>query len=283
MMGYFTRGGGVILAGRLAGIRAVVRADLTPPEPPISRRSAFLLQCKDIVTDRVVVGALENVAAFREAGRRVAKIRVIHTGIELDRFEPGAWRDVARRELGCAPTDLVAGTVARLDDERKGIRDFLRAAAVAGQEVPSLRFLIVGEGVQRPAYEALASELGISDRVTFAGWRSDVPRLLDAMDVFVMPSHFEGGPTSVIEAMAMARPVIATSVGMVPEIIEEGVSGVTVAPGDVQAMAQALCGLAANDRMRDEIGINARDRALSSLSIGRMADEYLELFGSLVS
>jgi glycosyltransferase involved in cell wall biosynthesis len=284
MMGYFTRGGGVTLAGRLASMRAIVRADLTPPEPPITRRSAFFLRLKDILTNRVVVGALENVVAFRqEAGRRVAKMRIIHTGIELDRFEPGKARDTVRQELGYAPTELVAGTVARLDDERKGVASFLRAAGIAGQEAPDLRFLIVGEGVHRPAYEALAGELGIPERVTFTGWRSDVPRLLDAMDIFVMPSYFEGGPTSVIEAMAMARPVIATRVGMVPEIIEDGVDGVIVAPGDVEAMAQALCSLAVNADLRHELGANARDRALSSLGISRMTDEYLELFGSLTS
>jgi glycosyltransferase involved in cell wall biosynthesis len=284
MMGYFTRGGGVTLAGRLAGMRGIVRADLTPPEPPITRRSAFFLRCKDIATDRVVVGACENVVAFKqETGRRASKMRVIHTGIELDRFEPGAWRDVARQELGYSPTQLVVGTVARLDDERKGIRGFLRSAAIAGREVDSLRFLIVGEGLHRPAYEALAGELGIADRVTFAGWRSDVPRMLDAMDIFIMPSDFEGGPTSVIEAMAMSQPVIATSVGMVPEIIEDGVSGVIVGPGDVQAMAQALCALAANADLRNAMGANARRRALSSLSIARMTDEYLKLFASLAS
>lgn len=282
MMGYFTRGGGVTLAGRLAGMSAVVRADLTPPEPPITLRSALFLRLKDRITDVAVVGAIENVVAFREeTGRHPGKMCVIHTGIELDRFQPGAWRDLARAELGYTAADLVVGTVARLDDERKGIRDFLRAAALAAPKLPQLQFLVVGDGVHRRAYETLALEHGIGGRVTFAGWQADVPRLLDAMDVFVMPSTFEGGPTSVIEAMAMARPVVATRVGMVPEIIEGGVSGLVVSPGDYGAMARALGSLAEDPLKRREIGARARERALSSLSIARMTDEYLALFGSL--
>jgi glycosyltransferase involved in cell wall biosynthesis len=241
---------------------------------------ALSLRLKDRITDRVVVGALENIEAFRrEAGRNTNKMRVIHTGIELQRFQLGQWRDEVRAELGYGPGEVVAGTVARLDDERKGIRDFLRAAALVSGEVSDSRFLIVGEGVLRPAYESLTRDLGIDNKVKFAGWRSDVPRLLDAMDVFAMSSTHEGGPTSLLEAMAMAKPSVSTSVGMAPEVIEHGRSGLVIPPGDVAAMAAALGSLlSANEGLRRQMGSQARARALASLGIERMADEYVELF-----
>jgi glycosyltransferase involved in cell wall biosynthesis len=284
MMGYFTRGGAAILAARLAGMRAVVRADLTPPEPPVTRTAAKWLRLKDLLTDRVVVGAVENIHAFREeTGRSPGKVSVIHTGIELGRFVPGSSRAAARAGLGYKPEDLVVGTVARLDDERKGIRDFLQAAAFVSSEAPpKTRFLVVGDGVHRPAYEELAGDLGIKERTLFAGWRTDVPQFLDAMDVFVMPSTYEGGPTSVLEAMAMAKATVSTRVGMVPEVIEDGVTGLIVEPRDASGLAAALRRLIADDALRAALGARAREKALSSLSVERMTDDYLALFAALL-
>jgi glycosyltransferase involved in cell wall biosynthesis len=282
MMGYFTRGGAVTLAARLAGMKGIVRADLTPPEPPIAAGEARSLRLKDRITDRVVVGALENIEAFvRSTGRDPDRMSVIHTGVQLERFHPRESREGVRDELGYTSKDLVIGTVARLDDERKGIRDFLQAAARIQPVTDDARFLIVGEGVHRAEYEQLAAELGVDNRVTFTGWRADVPRLLDAMDVFVMPSLFEGGPTSVLEAMAMALPVVATRVGMVPEVIDDGVTGLTVPPGDSVAIASALEELLGNPSLRHSLGTAARLRALDSLGIERMADDYLRLFGEV--
>jgi len=282
MMGYFTRGGTATLTARLAGIQAVVRADLTPPEPPISPREARFLRLKDRLTDRVVVGAIENVEAFGRTIRRdPRRMHVIHTGIQLDRFSPGESRNEVREEFAYTANDFVIGTVARLDDERKGIRDFLRAAALVSEDDARARFLIAGDGVLRPALEELAAELGIRNRVTFAGWRADVPRLLDALDAFVMPSHFEGGPTTVLEAMAMALPVVATNVGMVPEVVNDGVTGLIVEPGDSKGMAQALQELLSDAALRELMGRAAREHALSAFSIERMADDYLRLFAEV--
>jgi glycosyltransferase involved in cell wall biosynthesis len=283
MMGYFTRGGSATIAGRIAGMRAIVRADLTPPEPPVSRLAAASMRLKDRITDGAVVGAIENIAAFRrETGRSVKRMSVIHTGVELERFQPGAWRREARLELGFDATTTVIGTVARLDDERKGIRDFLRACAIASRDAPDARFLIVGDGIHRPVYEALAGELGIAELVRFTGWRSDVPRLLDAMDVFVMSSTFEGGPTSVLEAMAMAKATVSTNVGMVPEVIDDGWTGLIVPAGDFSAMASAMRRLIDDPVLRSDMGSRARERALASLGIERMADDYLNLFAGLI-
>jgi glycosyltransferase involved in cell wall biosynthesis len=279
MMGYHTRGGGVILAGALTGAGAIVRADLTPPEPPFTRRQGIALRLKDRLTDRVVVGAIENREAFaRTLGRRASRVDVIHTGIELEHFRPGEGRDEARSELGFGPDDLVVGTVSRLDDERKGNRYFVEMAAHIASTLPRAQFLIVGRGVLQQELEAQARTLGVRDRIVFAGWRPDVARMLAAMDVFVMPSLFEGGPTTVLEAMAMAKPSVASNVGMVPEVMEHGRTGLIVAPGDSTALADEVTTLLTNIDLCSDIGEQARKKALADFSIDRMVDRYLAVF-----
>lgn len=280
MMGYYTRGGGAIAAARTAGIGGVVRADLTPPEPPHRSRAMLELRAKDALTDIVVVGAHDNIESFgRDLRRNTSKMRVIHTGIVLERFEPECGREVFRDEFGIPPDATVIGMTSRLSDERKGARDFIAMAARLGPARPEVRFVIVGDGVLRQSLEEEARRAGIADRLVFAGWRPDIPAALAAMDVYVMPSHFEGGPTSVLEAMAMGLPCVATRVGMVPEVIDDGISGIVVPIADPAALAAACEALLAGDGRRAAIGAAARARALADFSIETMTDRYVEAFG----
>jgi glycosyltransferase involved in cell wall biosynthesis len=279
MMGYFTRGGGVTLAGALAGAGAIVRADLTPPEPPITLRQKLALRLKDRLLNRVVVGAIENRDAFaRQMRRAAAKIDVIHTGIELDRFQPGEGREAVRNAFAFQEDTLLVGTVSRLSDERKGLKHFIDMAATVAPAHPPARFLIVGDGVLRPGLEQRARELGIADRVIFAGWRTDIPEMLAAMDVFVMPSLFEGGPTTVLEAMAMAKPVVASRVGMVPEVLEHGETGLIVKPGDSHALADAVDQLLSDGTLRARMAERARRKSVDDFSIDLMVERYLTVF-----
>jgi glycosyltransferase involved in cell wall biosynthesis len=281
IMGYFTRGGGMTLAAKQAGAAAVVRADLTPPEPPIGVRDRLSLRLKDLLVDRVVVGARENREAFeRQLGRAASKVDVVNTGIELARFQPGRDRAVTREALGFSASDRVVGTLSRLDDQRKGVDHFLNMAALVAAACPDTRFLIVGDGVLRHRLEQAAADMNVAERVVFAGWHADVPPLLASMDVFVMPSLFEGGPTSLLEAMAMALPVVATRVGMVAEVIEDGENGLIVSPGDVPALVRATETLLGDDALRIRIGGAARTTAVERFSIERMADGYLNVMAS---
>ena len=279
MMGYFTRGGAVTLAASAAGAGGIVCADLTPPEPPITRAQVRSLRFKDRFTDRVVVGALENRAAFaRQMGRDASRVDVVHTGIELQRFTPGEGRDAFRQELGIGAQEVVVGTMSRLDDTRKGVDLFCRwppSWPRAGRRPASSS---AGEGLLRPGLEAQAAALGLGQRVIFAGWRRDTARVLAGLDVFVMPSLFEGGPTTVLEAMAMGKPVVASRVGMVPEVIEEGRSGLIVPPGDVSALTLATTRLLEDPPLAAQLGARARERAVADFSIDRMVERYLEVF-----
>ena len=283
MMGYFTRGGGAIIAGRLGGASAIVRADLTPPDHSHGLGERIALKLKDVPVDRIVVGAQENIRLFAgEVGRSTAKMRVIHTGIELHRFVPEAGRDQVRAELRVAAHQVLVGAVSRLSDERKGMRDFVQACLTAAQGAPDARFAVVGDGVLRPDLERQAGMLLADGRMTFTGWRSDVAPLLAAMDVFVMPSHFEGGPTSVLEAMAMGKAVVATNVGMVPEVIRQDADGVIVPPGNPVAIAAAISGLVQDGERRAAIGAAALAKARADFSADLMVNQYLALFAKCV-
>lgn len=283
MMGYFTGGGVMTLAGVLGGAAAIVRADLQPPVPPITWRQTALLRLKDQVTRRVVVGAIENREAFaRHMGRDFRKIDVVNTGIDLGRFHPKGGRSATRSALGYAPDDLVIGTSSRLSEERKGVHHFIDMAAQVGQAFPRAKFLIVGDGLLRQSLEDQAARLDLSSRVQFTGWRPDVVELLESMDVYVMPSLYEGGPTTVLEAMAIGLPVVATRVGMVPEVMDDGRTGLIVGPGDHSEMAAAVGKLLSDDRFRADIAKAARQHAECHFSINRMAEGYLEVFARAV-
>jgi glycosyltransferase involved in cell wall biosynthesis len=282
MMGYHTFGGPASLAGRLAGVRAIVRADLQPPMPPIATMERVGVKLKDLLTDAVVVGALENIDAFETLlGRRRKKMRVIHTGIPLERWQPDRGRHDTRAALGFTDADIVVGTTSRLGEQRKGVAEFIDMAGLVARSYPRARFVIVGDGSLRPQLESRAAQRGLGDRITFTGWRSDVPELVAAMDVFVMSSLFEGGPTSVLEAMTMGKPVVATSVGMVPEVIEHGRAGLVVPPGSAASLADAVSRLLADDAARGAMADAARAHALAEFSIERMIDRYLEAFADV--
>jgi glycosyltransferase involved in cell wall biosynthesis len=283
MMGYHTFGGPASIAGRLGRARAIVRADLQPPMPPVSRRERLTVAIKDRFADLIVVGALENIeACVALLGRSRQKIRVINTGIQLERWQPGRGRAETRASLGYTDRDVVIGTTSRLGEERKGVRQFVDMARDVAREHGDARFLIVGEGSLRRELETHAATLGLTGRIIFTGWRSDIPELVAAMDVFLMTSLFEGGPTSVLEAMAMRKPVVATNVGMVPEVIEDGRTGLIVPPADVPALASAVCRLLRNpDEMR-RMADAAHDHARREFSIDRMVERYLAAFADVV-
>ncbi len=282
MIGNYRSGGPATIAGVLGRARVMVRADMQPPMPPVRRRHRISIRLKDRFIDRVIVNAGQSRESFvRDMGRAERKIEVVHQGIELLKFTPGVGRDAARAELGYAGADVVVGVVSRLggDAWRKGIDRFLEAVAVLAPVSPRARFVVIGDGGTRPALEQRAQELGIADRVHWTGWRSDIPRLLAAMDVFVMPSLYEGTPTILMEAMAMAKAVVATRVGAVPEVIIDGDNGISVVANDGPALADAIRPLLSDATLRARLGARARETAERSLSREAMIEGYLAVFG----
>lgn len=282
LLGYYTATGTSTIAAALGRPSAFIRVDLQPPvvaEVPVTWRHRFDTWWQNFFVDRYVVGCAENVVDFaRFLGRSPSKTEVIHTGIELDRFAPDRNRDTTRAALGYPPDVMVIGTVSRIAEARKGMAQFAAMAGHVAARFPHIRFLIVGDGPTRASLERQIAALGIADRVRITGWRTDIPDLLAAMDIFVMPALVEGGPTTVLEAMAMAKPTVTTRVGMVPEVVKHGVSGMIVEPGNARALADAVLQLLNDEHLRQHLAQHARRVAEARFSVETMVAHYLRLF-----
>jgi len=141
-----------------------------------------------------------------------------------------------------------------------------------------LRLILVGEGELRRKVEEKVEERRLEDRVDFLGWRSDIPYLLSNCDIFVLSSDFEGFGIVLIEAMAAGKPVVATRVGGVPEVVEDGVTGLLVPPRDASALAEAILRLAEDEVLRRKMGEKGKERAISRFDIRLVAREYERLY-----
>jgi len=205
----------------------------------------------------------------------------IPTGVDLDEFDPGLDPGPIREELGLGPTDRVAAMVAVLRSWKRH-EIFLEAAALLARTRPELRFLVVGEGPRRPNIEARIAELGLRDRVVMTGHRTDVPRILAVSDICVLTSESsEGVPQSVLQYQAMARPVAATAVGGIPEIIEAGRTGLLCPPNDPQALAAAMGRILDDPELARDLGRNARRMVEAKHSLEAMAEATLGFYGKI--
>jgi glycosyltransferase involved in cell wall biosynthesis len=236
-----------------------------------ARRVAAITCCSDAVR-RFVLARLNGHAS---------KLVTIHNGINPDAFSspPAA----SRSELKLRDGGFVIGTVSRLDEPKKGLAVLLQALAnLAGRDgVPAWQCLLVGDGPARERLRSLAEELGLRERVVFAGMRRDVPSLLSAMDVFVCPSLYEGFGIAIVEAMAAGRPVIASAVGGIPEIVVHEDTGLLVPPGDAVALADAIVALLAHPDRARAMGARGRARAREKFSMETAVQRHQQLYESL--
>ena len=195
----------------------------------------------------------------REEGVPPDRIRIVPNGIDPARFAALPTRQDARTWLGIPPEGPVVGSVAMLRPE-KNLGALLDAAAVVRRRFEELTVVLVGDGPERETLEKRAKESDLQGAVRFLGLRNDVPRILPAFDLFVLPSlpEVETQPVAVLEAMAVGVPVVATRVGDLPELLEGGRAGVLVEPGDTEGLAHALQALLDDPRRGKALAEAAR-------------------------
>lgn len=242
---------------------------------------AFLGRKAAAACDRVVVIS-EAVGRFTEqvGGIPAIKMRKIPYGLKFSPPENGA-RPRIRGELGVPEEAPLVGTVGRLYPQ-KGQVYLLRAMAEVVKEVEGVRLLIVGDGPLRGELEAEARQLGIASRVVFAGLRRDVPAILSAIDLFTLPSLWEGFGLVLLEAMAASKPVIGTRVGSLPEVISENETGLLVPPSDPGSLARAILELLSRPERARRMGRAGRGRLESLFSLETMVRAWENLYVELL-
>jgi glycosyltransferase involved in cell wall biosynthesis len=213
-------------------------------------------------TDGIAAISMKIAAVLIDGGVRREKIRVIYSGIEPELFQAADGR------RGREP--LVVGILAGLV-KRKGHRYLLEAAARLKQQGVRLRYCLGGEGPERRELEEFALRLGLRDEVSFLGFVADAPSFLSSIDIFVLPSLFEGLGVAVLEAMAAGKPVVASSVGGIPELVEDRTTGILVPPGDFESLAGALSRLASSPELMRSMGEMGRETVRHRFTMEQMA------------
>jgi glycosyltransferase involved in cell wall biosynthesis len=213
---------------------------------------------------------------------KAEKINVIPLGFDLEPFlRSRSYRGEFRREMGLSGDTKLVGIVGRIFPI-KNHSLFLESAARIAARDGSARFIIVGDGVLRPALELQAKELGIAERVLFTGWRRDLPTIYADLDVLVVSSENEGTPVSSIEAMASGCPVVATHVGGLPDLIINKKTGFLVQPRDADGIAASVLHLLHNPEMAHEIARNAAVAAQSRFALKRLISDMDRFYTNLL-
>jgi glycosyltransferase involved in cell wall biosynthesis len=201
-------------------------------------------------------------------------------GIDTASFAPKMPKEEAKSAVGVRNKTLVL-FVGRLA-QQKSLPTLLSAMKPAAQSCPNLHLLLVGDGPEREALEAMARDLNIREVVTFVGRHTDVKPFLQAADIFVLPSEKEGMSNALLEAMATGLPCIATPVGASPQLLDHGRCGLLVPVGDVDAWANALIDLERNSKHRGELGHSARQRVLTEYDFSVVGTRYEALYQDLI-
>jgi len=236
------------------------------------------------LNDRIIaIGEASKDYLIRYEGVPPQKVTVIYNGVDLGRFKPRPPELWLKRELGIPEENQVVGILAVLRPE-KAHQVFLESAKMISGELPNVSFLVVGDGSERSRLERLSSELGVDGRVIFAGNRTDIPEVLSFFDVAVLCSdpYIETLPTAILEAMAMAKPVVATEVGCLREMVIEGESGHLVPSRKPRELAAAILGLLKDRDRAQMMGGEGRRRVENLFSIERMVGKREELFEEIL-
>jgi len=274
------------IAARLAGTPAIVHTlhgiHYLHYRNPLLRRLYVLLERRySRFTDRLVLVCQSDLRrARRYKLAPEGKMTVILNGLDVRPMAKAA--DLARRrsELGWTPGRPVVGTIARLH-RQKGISHLLQASRRILKAVPETRIVVVGDGPQSDRMRRDALRLGLGERCLFLGAREDATALLALFDIFVLPSLWEGLPFVLVEAASLGKPIVATAVDGVPEILEEGQTGLLVPPGDSEALANAVIRLLRDKDEAGRLAEKARSLVPPRFPLRRMVERtqnlYLEL------
>lgn len=273
----------IIVGSRLAGVPAVIRTEHMSPSsifrnnPGYERRKVFMKPF-DWLTDRVVtVCEADREEQIGVVGRKAAKVYRSYGGIELERFNPAHDVAAAKARLGLDPALPVVGAVGRLNPQ-KGFTYLVDAAAKVIKEYGPVNFLLVGGGGLEDSLKEQVKELGLEGYFRLAGFQSDVRPYMEAFDLAVMPSLYEGFPLALLEYMALAKPVVVSDLACFKEALGEEAAEVTTRLADSASLAEGLLRLLRDPAHRQRMAQANLQRVRREFSIERLTDDMMQLY-----
>lgn len=274
------------LGAKLAGVPLISHVHIENKfsgVPWIRKIQVWLDNLTARLTAELVAISEHTRSSLIDQGISSQEIRVIRNGVSVKEYANCKSAELARASLGIEDgAGPLVGTVARLCPV-KGQREFILAAAQVHNQFLNAKFVIVGDdlefnGEYRCDLERLVRQLGTADFVDFTGYKPDAAMLMYAFDLFVLPSWIEGLPVTIMEAMAAGKPVVATPVGGVPELVLEGETGLLVPPRDHNRLAQAITKLLQHPDAAKRMGDRGRERVRREFSQEKMLDETMALY-----
>ena len=239
----------------------------------------------DNLLDRLLVPFCSRIVAVSRCVKRrfswlkKDKVKIIYNGVDIQKFSPGLAQDNVREKFNINSKDIVIGTVGRLSAE-KGFEYLISAIREVVNVYPRTKVLIVGNGDDRYhlSLQAKVKDLELSSHIIFVGFYEDVPQILRCMDIFSLPSLSEGFNRSLLEAMACGLPVVATAVGGNVEIVQDGVNGLLVPPGNPEALAFAITELLKDKEKARKMGLEGQRLVEENFSIEKNVEKIEELY-----
>lgn len=234
------------------------------------------------ITDRIVTVStlnLDKAVRLKLAARE--KFVNIYSGIDFDKFNVAVNVNTKKQELGILNGEKIVGMVGRFSPQ-KSPQDFVRAIPQVLKKQKNVRFLFIGDGDLHQQIVALSKELGVEDKIKILGFRDDIPELLNVLDVYVLSSLWEGLGRSLTEAMYTGRPVVATRVDGVPELVKDGETGMLAQPGDPESLARGIIALLSDEDKARAIGAAARHRITESFQADQMVRAIEDVYDALL-
>ena len=271
-----------LVAGKLAGVPVIVTSqrDLSHLEWYQSSRKKWLRRAQNASSAVLANARMIREGLVAEEGLAPDRVRVIYNGVDLDRFHSSP-STRAKLFPGMERARLIV-LVGNMHTDVKGQPTLIAAAPAVVSRFPQAHFVLVGDGAKRAAFEEAAQAAGLDTKFMFLGRRNDVPDILAACDIAVLPSAAEGMPNAVLEYMAAGLPVVASAVGGNLEVIADGATGLLVPAGDASVLGQALSRLLADDVMALRLARNARELVEQRFSFERLTREVGALYEELL-
>jgi len=275
-------------AAKIAGVPIIVHTShghvfFGHFSPLVSRLFLMIEKLTAYTIDRMVAlseGERNDYIAFSIS--KPDKIVKIHSGVEIDRFlEAQVNIEEKKKSLGLNPESLVVGTVGWLLPV-KGPMYLLKAMVILWRSHPKIRLVFIGKGELENELKAEAFRIGISDRITFLGWREDIPEVMQILDIFVLASLNEGMGRVLVEAMSLGKPIVASDVGGIPDLVIHGKNGFLVPPKNPERLAKYIKILIEDKDKREKMGQAGKEMA-SHFSKEKMVKRIAELYEELVT